>query len=104
MPTLIAALALSGLLKIAHLGIPLWHLAFFYSALVMAALFQVMPLMHALLNGAGTFLASWLYFWLLDYTDVVTNRFPHYFVLVVGMLLLLGSRFWIDIRIYGVGL
>jgi hypothetical protein len=104
MPTLIAALALSGLLKIAHLGIPQWHLAFFYSALVMAALFQVMPLPHALLNGTGTFLASWLYFWLLDYTDVVTNRFPHYFVLVVGMVLLLGSRFWIDIRIYGIGL
>ena len=104
MPTLIAALALSGLQKIAHLGIPLWHLAFFYSALVMAALFQAMSFSQALLNGLGTFLASWLYFWLLNYTDVVTNRLPHYFVLLVGMLVLIGSRFWIDVRIYGIAL
>ncbi len=104
MPTLISALALSGLLRITHLGIPLWHLAFFYTALVMTALFTVMPFMQALINGAGSFLASWLYFWLLDQTDVVTNRFPHYFVLVVGMLVLIGSRFWIDVRIYGIAL
>jgi hypothetical protein len=35
---------------------------------------------------------------------VAGNRFPHYFVLVIGMLTLLGSRFWIDIRIYGIAL
>jgi hypothetical protein len=104
MPTLISALALAGLLKITHLGIPLWHLAFFYSALVFTALLTVMPFGHATMNGLGTFLASWFYFWLLDYTDVVTNRFPHYGVLVLGMLALHGTRFWIDIRLYGIGL
>jgi hypothetical protein len=70
----------------------------------MAALFPVMPSMHALLNGAGTFLVSWSYFWLLDETDVVTNRFPHYFVLVIGMLVLIGLRLWIDVKFYIIGL
>jgi hypothetical protein len=104
MPTLIMALSLAGLLKIAHLGIPTWHLAFWLAALVLAALFQTLPLGHALFNGALTFLAGWLYFWLLDRTDTVTDRFPHYFVLVVGMMLLIGSRLYIDIKFYQVGL
>ncbi len=104
MPTLVAALTLAGLLKIAHLGIPHWHLAFWYAALVMAALFQTIPFTHALLNGAGMFLAAWLYFWLLDYTDVVTNRVPHYAVLLVGMGVQLMARFWIDVKFYMIGL
>lgn len=104
MPTLIAALSLAGLLKIAHLGLPPWHLAFWFAALVMAAMFQVMPMPHALLNGAGSFLASWLYFYLLDVTDTVMDRFMHYFVLVIGMVLLLGSRLFIDIKYYQIGL
>jgi hypothetical protein len=104
MPTLIAALALSGLLKIAHLGIPPWHLAFWYAVLVTATLFQVMPAGHAFLNGAGSFLAAWAYFYLLDATDTVTDRFTHYFVLVVGMTALIGSRFYIDVKYYYIGL
>ena len=62
MPTLVAALTLAGLLKIAHLGLPHWHLAFWFTALVMAALFQTIGFSQALLNGLGTFLASWLNF------------------------------------------
>lgn len=104
MPTLIAALSLAGLLKIAHLGLPPWHLAFWFAALLMAAMFQVMPMPLALLNGAGSFLASWLYFYLLDVTDTVMDRFMHYFVLAVGMVLLLGSRLFIDIKYYQIGL
>jgi hypothetical protein len=104
MPTLIAALTLSGLLKIAHLGIPPWHLAFWYAVLVTVTLFQVMSTGHALLNGASSFLAAWAYFYLLDATDSVTDRFPHYFVLVVGMVALIGSRFYIDVKYYQIGL
>ena len=104
MPTLVAALALAGLLKIAHLGLPQWHLAFWFAALVMAALFAAIGFWPGLLNGAGMFLASWLYFWALDVTDNRLNRPLHYLILVCGMLTLLGGRFWIDIVIYGVGL
>jgi hypothetical protein len=104
MPTLIAALSLSGLLKIAHLGIPPWHLAFWYAVLVTAALFHMMPTGHAFLNAAGSFLAAWAYFYLLDATDSVTDRFPHYFVLVVGMAALIGSRLYIDVKYYQIGL
>lgn len=104
MPTLIAALSLAGLLKIAYLGLPPWHLAFWFAALVSVALFQSMPAKDAFMNGAGSFLASWLYFYLLDKTDTVTDRWLHYFVLVIGMLLLIGSRMFIDVKYYGVGL
>jgi hypothetical protein len=104
MPTLLAALTLAGLLKISHLGFPAWHLAFWYAALVMMGLLSALPLGAALLNTLGNFLLAWVYFGLLDFTDSVTNRVPHYAVLIVGMLILLGSRFWIDIRVYGVSL
>jgi hypothetical protein len=104
MPTLIAALTLAGLLKIAHLGVPPWHLAFWFGALVTAALFQLMPGRDALLHGAGMFLGAWLYFWLLDRTDNVTDRALHYLVLVFGMLALLGGRFYIDVKYYQIGL
>ena len=104
MPTLIAALALSGLLKIAHLGIPAWHLAFWYAVLVGITLFGMMPTAHALLNSSGSFFAAWLYFYLLDATDSVTDRFPHYFVLVVGMAALIASRLFIDVKYYQIGL
>jgi hypothetical protein len=104
MPTLIAALTLSGLLKIAHLGIPAWHLAFWYAVLVTATLFQAMSTGHAFLNGLGSFLAAWAYFYLLDATDTVTDRFLHYFVLVLGMAALIGSRLFIDVKYYQIGL
>ena len=104
MPTLVAALTLAGLLKIAHLGLPHWHLAFWFATLVMAALFQTVGFSQALLNGIGTFLASWLYFWALDVTDNNLQRPLHYLILVFGMLALLGGRFWIDVVVYGVGL
>jgi hypothetical protein len=104
MPTLVAALTLAGLLKMTHLGLPAWHLAFWYAAIGLAALFQALPFSQALLNGTGTFLAAWLYFTLLDHTNNITDRIAHYFVLVVGMLALLGARFYIDVKYYQIGL
>lgn len=58
MPTLVAALTLSALLKMAHVDLPRWHLAFWFGLLVALAL-------QAILNGAGSFLDAWLYFVLL---------------------------------------
>jgi hypothetical protein len=98
MPTLIAALTLAGLLKIAHLGVPSWHLAFWFAALVFAALLQMIPW------PKGSFLAAWLYFWLLDRTDNVTDRATHWLVLIAGLVILIGSRLWIDVKVYQVGL
>jgi hypothetical protein len=104
MPTLIAALTLAGLLKIAHLGVPHWHLAFWFAALVFVALLQMIPWPQAALNGVGSFLAAWLYFWLLDRTDNVTDRAAHWLVLITGLVILIGSRLWIDVKVYQVGL
>ena len=39
MPTLVAALTLSALLKMAHVDLPRWHLAFWFGLLVALALF-----------------------------------------------------------------
>jgi hypothetical protein len=55
-----------------------------------------------LLNGAASFLASWLYFVLLDRTDNRAQRELHWLILIGGFVGLLASRFLIDIRVYGV--
>lgn len=104
MPTLVAALTLAALLKMAHVDMPRWHLAFWYAVLVAAALNGALPRWHLLANGVGSFLAAWLYFSLLQHTDNRTDRALHWLVLVVGFVALLGSRFWLDVRQYTIGL
>jgi hypothetical protein len=102
MPTLIAALTLAALLKMAHVDMPRWHLAFWYTALVGLALRAFLPWWDVLLNGAASVLASWLYFVLLDRTDNRAQRELHWLILIGGFVGLLASRFLIDIRVYGV--
>ena len=102
MPTLVAALTLSALLKMAHIGMPRWHLAFWFGLLVALALFGSMPRTQALLNGAGSFGAAWLYFALLDHTDNTQDRVLHWLILIGGFFLLIASRLYIDIRVYGI--
>ncbi len=55
-------------------------------------------------NGAASFLVAWLYFALLDWTDNAVDRGVHYLVLVGGLVLLLGSRLWLDLHYYRIGL
>ncbi|SEJ31133.1 hypothetical protein SAMN05216567_102753 [Variovorax sp. OK605] len=104
MPTLIATFALVGLLRFAHVELPRWHLAFWFAVLVVLALFASLGWWQLALNGAGSFLAAWAYFCALDATDNVEYRALHYVVLFFGLLALIGSRFWLDIRHYGIGL
>ena len=51
MPTLVAALTLSALLKMAHVDLPRWHLAFWFGLLVALALFGSMPRTQAVLHA-----------------------------------------------------
>ena len=102
MPTLVAALTLSALLKMAHVDLPRWHLAFWFGLLVALALFGFMPRMQAILNVAGSFLAAWLYFVLLEPTDNRQDRALHWLILIGGFFLLIASRLYIDIRVYGI--
>ena len=102
MPTLIAALSLAALLKMAHVQMPRWHLAFWYAALVALALRLFLPWWDVLLNGVASFFAAWLYFVLLDRTDNRAQRELHWLILIGGFVGLLASRFLIDLRVYGV--
>ena len=102
MPTLVAALTLVAVLKMAHVEMPRWHLAFWFAALVSLALTAYLPWWDLLLNGAGSFLAAWLFFVLLDRTDNRAQRELHWLILIGGFAGLLASRFLIDIRVYGV--
>eukprot|EP01037_Dinobryon_pediforme_P004695 gene4695-4740_t len=104
MPTLVAALTLSALLKMAHVDLPRWHLAFWFGLLVALALFGSMPRTQAVLNGAGSFLAAWLYFVLLERTDNRQDRALHWLILIGGFFLLIASRLYIDIRVYGISI
>ncbi|MFM9880705.1 MAG: response regulator [Burkholderiaceae bacterium] len=104
MPTLIAAFTLVGLLKMAHVEMPRWHLAFWFGVLVTLALNGSISRGQLALNGAGSFLAAWLFFALLHRTDNTLDRATHYLVLVVGFVVLLGSRLWLDIAVYGIGI
>nr|WP_288852978.1 response regulator [uncultured Acidovorax sp.] len=102
MPTLVAALTLSALLTMAHVDLPRWHLAFWFGLLVALALFGAMSRTQALLNGVGSFLAAWLYFVLLECTDNRQDRALHWLILIGGFFLLIASRLYIDIRVYGI--
>lgn len=102
MPTLVAALTLAVLLKMAQVEMPRWHLAFWCAVLVSLAQQAFLPLADVLLDGAASFLAAWLYFELLDRTDNRAQRGLHWLILVAGFCGLLGSRFLVDIRVYGV--
>ena len=57
-----------------------------------------------MLNAGGSFLASWIYFIALDLTDNFDWRPLHYPILILGMAALIASRFWLDVRAYGIGL
>lgn len=102
MPTIVAALTLMALLKMAHVEMPRWHLAVWYGALITLVLGGQLPRLQVALNGFGSFLAAWLYFKLLERTDTSATRAEHYLVLVIGFTLLIGSRFWLDIQRYGI--
>jgi len=103
-PTVVAALTLAALLKMAHVGMPRWHLAFWFAVLVTLALGGQLGWWQTMVNGLGSFFAAWLYFELLERTDNRIDRVLHWLILIGGYLLLLGSRFWIDIQIYGISL
>ncbi|MBU1351489.1 MAG: response regulator [Gammaproteobacteria bacterium] len=102
MPTLVAALTLVALLKLSMVDLPRWHLAFWFCVLVTLALFGSMPRSQAILNGVGSFAAAWLYFVLLDHTDNTQDRALHWLILIGGFVLLIASRLYIDIRVYGI--
>lgn len=102
MPTLVAALTLSALLRMAHVDMPRWHLASAFALLVTLTLRGSMPWGATFANGVGSFLAAWLYFALLERTDNRKDRVAHWATLVGGYLALIGSRFYLDIRVYGI--
>ncbi|MFN3375732.1 MAG: response regulator [Burkholderiaceae bacterium] len=102
MPTLMAALTLPALLKLAHIDFPRWHLAFWFGLLVGLALRGHLPLGEAALNGLGSFAAAWAYFVALERTDHRAARLAHWAILVGGFALLVGTRLLLDIRHYGI--
>ena len=102
MPSVVAALTLAALLRLSLVELPRWHLAFWFGLLVALALLGSMSRTQAILNGAGSFLAAWLYFVLLDRTDNRGDRVLHWLILVGGFFLLIASRLFIDIRVYGI--
>lgn len=104
MSTLVAALTLVALLKMAHVEMPRWHLAFVFALLVTLAARGSMPPAHLVVNSLGSFGAAWLYFAWLDRTDTRPDRALHWLILVGGFVLLIASRLWLDIRVYRLGL
>ena len=105
MPTLVAAFTLVGLLKMAYVDMPRWHLAFWFAAIVGITLRGAgVPGMQLVWNILGSFVGAWLYFLALDRTDNCVDRVVHYLILVAGMGLLLFTRFWLDVRYYSIGL
>jgi hypothetical protein len=103
-PTLVSALTLVALLRLSHLGLPPWHPAAWYAGVTAFVLAGSLSLGALVLNVAGSFLASALYFLMLDRTDNRTDRALHWLVLVGGFLMLIASRLYIDIKAYAVGL
>ena len=53
-------------------------------------------------DGFGAALAAWLYFVLLERTDNYEDKPLHWLILIGGFFLLIASRLYIDIRVYGI--
>lgn len=104
MPSLIAALTLAALLKMAHVDMPRWHMAAWFAVLVGLALKGSLPWASVLLNTAGSFLAAWAYFVALDRTDNRTDQALHWLILIGGFVGLVASRLYIDIQKYGISI
>lgn len=104
MPSVVAALTLAALLRLSLVELPRWHLAFWFALLVGLALRPSLPFMDVLLNGLGSFAASWLYFVLLERTDNRADRGLHWLILIAGYALLIASRLCLDIRVYGISI
>lgn len=104
MPTLVMALTLVAMLKMADVDFPRWHLAFGVALMVGLALLSHLSRMQALGQGLLTFGGAWLYFVALDRTNNRLDRWLHWLILVMGMVALLGTRLYIDVRVYGVSL
>lgn len=77
MPTLVAALTLAALLKMAHIGMVRWYLAFWFTVLVTLMLGGQIGRLHTVGNSQVSFFTSWLYFELLERTDNKIDRSVH---------------------------
>ena len=100
MPTIVAAMALAGLLRLSFVGTRAWELAFLYAVIVGFVLLPQLSWSHWFTNAAGMFLMAWAWFFALDYTDNIERRPLHWLVLFFGFFAMVGSRAYLDLIVY----
>jgi hypothetical protein len=104
MPTLVAVLSLVLLIKLLWLGWKPWELALAYVAIVGVALAGSVGPRAWLLDLGASYAAVFAWLRLLDRSDAVGTQTLHWLLLIGGLLLLVASRLWIDLKIHGLSL
>lgn len=104
MATLVTALTLTALLKLCTLGYKPLELALLLAALTGAVLWGALSGPQWLLNVGGMYAASAAWFWGLQATEGIGRAALHWLLLVGGFVLLIGTRLYLDLIVYGVGL
>lgn len=104
MATLVTALTLVALLKLCALGYKPLELALLLAVLVGAVLWGALGGLQWLLNVAGMYAASAAWFWSLQETEGIGQRALHGLLLIGGFVVLIGTRLYLDLIVYGVGL
>lgn len=104
MPTVVTALTLVVLVRLCGLGHKPLELALLLAVIVGGVLWGTLSAGHWALNVGGMSVAAAAWFRALQATDAIGRQRLHGLLLVGGFVALLGSRLYLDLIVYGVGL
>lgn len=103
MPTLVIALSLVPLVRLGHLDHKPWELGLLLALIVGAVLWGSLTPAQWLLNIGLTYAAVTAWLWGLQATDHIGGQPLHWLLLIAGFVLLVGSRLYLDMIVYGIG-
>jgi hypothetical protein len=103
-PTLVIALTLVSLVRLCHLGYRPSELALLLIVIAGVVLWGSLTLSQWLLNIGLLYAATTAWLSGLQATDHIGGQGLHWLLLIGGLVLLIGSRLYLDLIVYGIGL
>lgn len=104
MPSVVTALTLVALVRLCGLGYKPLELAALLAVIVGGVLWGPLGAAAWALNVAGMSAATAAWFWALQATDAIGRQALHWLLLIGGFVALIGTRLYLDLIVYGVGL
>jgi hypothetical protein len=102
-PTLVIALTLVSLVRLGHLDYKPWELALLLALIAGVVLWGSLTPTQWALNIGLMYAAVTAWLWGLQATDHIGGQALHWLLLIGGFVLLVGSRLYLDMIVYGIG-